>query len=229
MRICKSFWQIASAVGFLVGTTSAWADTLEPINITGKVYRESGSFDNTPTSSAGLTYEGSFTASNINFNTGPDGNLGVFLAFGGPTGNFQNGTGADQISTSVLNSLMSDDGFFGFSSYSTVIEITGTFTFLGGTPYKITHDDGVVLKVNGSIIAPFDLPAPTPAETSSWTPASTITNGSVDLWYMATAGNPEVLRLTDPPAPAVPEPISIVLLASVLGFVGVARRKKTTA
>jgi hypothetical protein len=229
MRIRKSFWQIVYAVGFLAMSAPAWADTLESINITGKIYRESGSFDNTPTSSAGLTYEGSFTASNINFNTGPAGNPGVFLAFGGPTGNFQNGTGADQVSTSVLNSSMSDDGFFGFFSYSTVIEIKGTFTFLGGTPYKMTHDDGVVLKVDGSIISPFDLPAPTPAETSSWTPASTITNGSVDLWYMATAGNPEVLRFTDPPPPAVPEPTSIVLLAGVIGFVGVARRKKMTA
>ena len=237
-------YAVAFAMAFLAMGTSARADIVNfgSAALTGTVWKVCGNWCNAqtaaPLSSLGGTdtcngttqstaavpvdflalnaSEDTFTASEIDFSTAA-GTLGDFLTSGGATVTGSAGTTA----------VMSNGSGSAFDSgatntdYSTVVEITDpSYTFLGGTTYTISHDDGVIMYVAGSPV--ISSPSPTVDVPSTWTPGSNVT-GAVTIWYMATNGNPEVLQLT---SNAVPDGgATLMLLGAALFGLETLRRK----
>jgi hypothetical protein len=209
--------RVAAFSTALLLSTNAWAD------LTGIIYRVSGNLgDATICSSSCGTNLGTFTVSSltaINFTTNgtPTGDLADFMASGGVAVTWNGAIG----DTDKLQ-LMSDPN--GNPSYSTLIELTGTTILTNGTTYSISHDDGVVMNVNGS---PFiTAPGPVSVETSSAVWTGSPGTQTVEIGYMGTNGNPEVFQVS---AVAAPEPNSVSLLvamlAGVAGFVGLFKKK----
>jgi hypothetical protein len=103
-------------------------------------------------------------------------------------------------------------------SYGQILDITGTVMFLSGTTYKITHDDGITVKLDGKTIISSPGPSTSPVISSF-----TTTTGlhSIDILYGACCGNHATLMSNLPPSfhnATVPEPGSPELMA--LGLVG---------
>jgi hypothetical protein len=204
-------------------SVSAWAD------VTGTVWTVQGNWNNAgPNSIIGTNAveDGTFTAANIDFATSSGtSTLQDFLNSGGATEN------GGFLST-ALGKLMSNCSTSGPTNssgcYSTVIEITGYGTFLGGTTYTLSHDDGAILCVADPTCSTpvINSPAPTNDIGTPWTPSSD-TTGNFAIWYMGTNGNPEDLQIS--PNFATPEAGAISMLVSMLvgiaGFVGVFRKK----
>jgi hypothetical protein len=140
--------------------------------------------------------------------------------------NFFTGVTADSALTSSVwwNSVMSDPtNAFGNGIYSTGVVIDGTALFNAGDEITITHDDGAILTLEG-LGAVIDSGSPTPAVGSSYTFANDF-NGTFNLKYMATNGNPEDLNFTAKLAP-VPEPSTITLFgAGLIAVAGILRKK----
>ncbi len=197
-----AFRAAVMAVALLVMTTGAWADIV-PVSIIGEIWRVGTNLQPAPTSAPAGTYEGTFTASAVNFEaftTGTHvGTLGDFLAFGGA--NVAGVTGGLPDPMSVVA-----------TPYSTVIHIAFSKTFFAGVQYGLSHDDGAVMLVGGVPIPEFNSPGATSVITNLWTPATNV-SGNFDLWYMGTNANPEVLKLSYTP---VPEPASILGLGTLL-------------
>jgi hypothetical protein len=111
----------------------------------------------------------------------------------------------------------------------TVIQFTGFVDLTAGT-YSITHDDGVLLYLDGSLALDAGGPSlPTYPVTSTFTVASSGLY-SFTLDYAQCCGNPATL-ITDLPLGAsapTPEPASFILLGSgLLAAAGVVRRRLT--
>ncbi|MBS1858201.1 MAG: VPDSG-CTERM sorting domain-containing protein [Acidobacteria bacterium] len=177
----------------LVLTTSAWAD------LTGDVYRIPGNLMNAgPLSGFGThTLVGSFTASEINFFVagpqGSSGTLGQFLGYV-PGNVTYTPNGVNSALTDVMSNCPDSASSCIATAYSTLIVITGSQFFAHGASYTVTHDDGMVMTVDGN---PF-INAPTPV---SPTPTTQTYNGTSGVYgyeidYIATNGNPEVLQST---------------------------------
>jgi len=189
------------------------------VSFTGTVYHDSGNLLNASTAATG-TAIGGFSGSAIHFDiNSPEGS-------GTPMSNFFTGVTTHSTLTSSVwwNRVMSDPtDAFRHGIYSTGVIIDGTASFNPGDTITITHDDGAILTLEG-LGAVINSGSPTPAVGSTYTFANAF-NGTFDLHYMATNGNPEELNFTTKLAPA-PEPSSIALFgAGLIGFAGIVRKK----
>jgi len=189
------------------------------VSFTGTVYNDSGNLLNASSADSG-TAIGGFSGSAIHFEINdPQGsNTPMSSFFTGVT------TDATLESSVWWNRVMSDpSNAFGNGIYSTGVIIDGTASFNAGDEITITHDDGAILTLEG-LGAVINSGSPTSALGSTYTFANDF-NGTFNLKYMATNGNPEDLNFTAKLAPA-PEPSSIALFgAGLIGFAGIIRKK----
>jgi hypothetical protein len=114
------------------------------------------------------------------------------------------------------------------TTYGQILEITGTETFVGGTTYSITHDDGIVVTLDGAVIISSMVPTPSPV-TNTFMASGT---HNIVIEYAECCGNPAILTSNLPvnPTTTVPEPANLVLvLGALLSGVGlVFRRRRLT-
>jgi hypothetical protein len=138
-------------------------------------------------------------------NSTPLGNLAAsFVTLGNISGySSPNGTLTTLAQLAALSLSIAGNG------YDTFFKITGTYIGPGGS---ITHDDGAVLKLNGTTVV--NSPSQTVAITDNF--ANPLGNNPVpfELWYVSANGAPSVLILT-----AVPEPATWAMM--ILGFLGI--------
>jgi hypothetical protein len=103
------------------------------------------------------------------------------------------------------------------STYGQILDITGTQTFLGGFTYTITHDDGIIVKIDGKTV--ISDPGPTTSDVSSFTTTAGVHH--IDILYGECCGNPAILRSnlpTNVPEPGSPELMALGLTGLLAGF-----------
>ena len=196
--------------------------------VTGTVYLQTNSGNNSVVVPATGTLEGTFQSNSINFSvTNQTDTLGQYLTSGGAfnitipnTGNggllTQMSSFGGTTSSPALNPTPTGPGF----SYEIVY--TGNATLAPGETVKVNHDDGIVLVVNGSTV--INSPSPTVVTTDSYTNGGgALTNVAFTLYYEATHGNPSITQVS---FAAVPEPTSILLLGTAFLGLGTLVRKK---
>ena len=100
------------------------------------------------------------------------------------------------------------------TTYGQIIEISGTENFVSGTTYSITHDDGIVVTLDGSVIISSMVPTPSPI-TNTFTASGT---HNIVIEYAECCGNPAILTSNLPVNSTVPEPgsLALVLLGALL-------------
>jgi hypothetical protein len=99
------------------------------------------------------------------------------------------------------------------TTYGQILEITGTETFVGGTTYSITHDDGIVVTLDGAVVINSGVPTASPT-TSTFTTTSGTHN--IVIEYAECCGNPAILTSNLPVNSTVPEPGSLALVLGAL-------------
>jgi hypothetical protein len=101
------------------------------------------------------------------------------------------------------------------TTYGQILEITGTETFVGGTTYSITHDDGIVVTLDGAVVINSGVPTALPT-TNTFTTTSGTHN--IVIEYAECCGNPAILTSNLPvnPTTTTPEPGSLTLVLGAL-------------
>lgn|ERR1700692_391526 len=98
------------------------------------------------------------------------------------------------------------------TTYGQIIELMGTETFVGGTTYSITHDDGIVVTLDGAVIISSMVPTPSPI-TNTFTASGT---HAIVIEYAECCGNPAILTSNLPTNTTVPEPGTLALMLGAL-------------
>jgi hypothetical protein len=98
------------------------------------------------------------------------------------------------------------------TTYGQILEISGTENFVSGTTYSITHDDGIVVTLDGSVIISSMVPTASPI-TNTFTASGT---HNIVIEYAECCGNPAILTSNLPANSTVPEPGSLALVFGAL-------------
>jgi hypothetical protein len=98
------------------------------------------------------------------------------------------------------------------TTYGQILEISGTENFVSGTTYSITHDDGIVVTLDGSVIISSMVPTPSPV-TNTFTASGT---HNIVIEYAECCGNPAILTSNLPVNSTVPEPGTLALVLGTL-------------
>lgn len=158
-------------------------------------------------------------------------NADVTFTTTGVNFNATGATVADWIASNTfpINNLV--DNIPGALMDPTIWEFVGNISVTGtaGTPqsFTITHDDGATFVVNGQTV--INVPKPTaPTLTTGTYTGGASGNAAFDLIYAECCGGPAVLSvsLLSPESAPIPEPGSIVLLASVCVGIGITLRSR---
>jgi len=173
---------------------------------------------------AGL--DATFTSTSVNFMNGPgSGTLRNFITSdaGATIGTCTTATvgavtyncNTDVISTGTQGTQTA-------TTYGQIIELMGTETFVGGTTYSITHDDGIVVSLDGTVVINSGAPTASPTTNTFTTTSGT---HAIVIEYAECCGNPAILTSNLPAN--VPEPGNLVLvMGTLLTGVGLLFRRK---
>lgn len=108
------------------------------------------------------------------------------------------------------------------TTYGQLLEITGNETFVGGTTYTITHDDGITVRLDGTTI--ISSAGPQSAGVSTFTTTSGL--HMIDIVYGECCGNPSELT-SNLPVNAIPEPATITFMfAGLVAALATLRRRR---
>ena len=107
----------------------------------------------------------------------------------------------------------------------TILEFTGSVSVTNGQTFTVTHDDGLTLDINGSLVV--NVPGPTPPSITTVTYTGPTGNFPFTLVYSECCGGPAVLQIDLPLSSGVPEPTTMLLLGlGIVGLAGFRRFKK---
>lgn len=196
------------AVGLAAASSAGAATMTGTFDINVYTYNAGGSAPNASatvanlvgkTLTANVTYTG-----DIDFMT--NGNSTTLADFLG------SGTGSYVVNSGSVAGQMTAGGFGTTSLFDITSTITGSYKAVA------THDDGLSVYNNGSLVADSSYP------TSAIPTPFNLTSGSLRMIYSAANGNPEQLNVQLSP---VPVPAGGILLLSALGGVAALRRKKS--
>jgi len=172
--------------------------------------------------------DATFTSTSVNWmNPSGPGSLRNFLASDpGTTINTCTtatvGAVAYNCNTDVIST--GTEGTQSATTYGQILEITGTETFVGGTTYSITHDDGIVVTLDGAVVINSGTPTASPTTNTFTTTSGT---HAIVIEYAECCGNPAILTSNLPVNPTVPEPgsLALVLLGALLTGGGLVFRR----
>ncbi len=108
------------------------------------------------------------------------------------------------------------------TTYGQILEITGTETFVSGTTYSITHDDGITVMLDGATI--ISSPGAQSGTVSTFTASGVHT---IDIVYGECCGNPSTLTSNLPVNTPEPATLSFMLVGLCGGLATLRRRKRT--
>ncbi|HEY2228984.1 MAG TPA: hypothetical protein VGI22_14855 [Xanthobacteraceae bacterium] len=149
------------------------------------------------------------TTDPLNFNDGGTDTIGGFFS-----GTTLPGTCNSTCAADVLSS--------GNFSHATLFRFT--FNEAINETFTVTHDDGVSLFADGSLVNL--LPGEADPSTSE-TQSVDITPGNYVLWYEEVNGLPAILQATSTPLAATPLPAALPMFATgLLGFWGWRRKRR---
>jgi hypothetical protein len=209
----------------MLGAASSQADVINPANI----------FINQSTAGTTLVTSGlaagtlnPTTGSQISFND-PAGGTNTVLGFANSTiaGSPWTVVGT-HVPTSTLQSTALSNNQHPPNAVGTIFDFTGTITTTDPEVFAVTHDDGIILKLNNNTVLNF--PGDTNHVTNS-TPLEPAGTYSFDLLYGECCGLPAVLEFTVSgtevtKTAGVPEPASLALLGTaLLGFGAIRGRR----
>ena len=213
--MCLTKYYFAAAFGILLvaSIAPARADYINGIawSVPSTTAGDTPTLGNTP--GPGATEEATFTANGIDFSGDLPGgyNLGGFLAYGGDANNITYMNGATA-STGL------DD---------TLWEFTGMAYFTNGATFDVTHDDGVNLYVNSTLV--LGAPDPTSPIQQQYTYTGPTGNESFDFIYTECCGGTADFQTTlVPVVSATPEPGTFASFGFGAALVFVYYRKRTT-
>jgi len=162
--------------------------------------------------------DATFTSTTVNFMNGPgSGTLRNFITSdaGATIGSCTTATvGAVTYNCNTDVISTGTEGTQTATTYGQIIELTGTETFVGATTYSITHDDGIVVSLDGTVVINSGVPTVSPTTNTFTTTSGT---HAIVIEYAECCGNPAILTSNLPSnATTVPEPGTLALVLGTL-------------
>jgi hypothetical protein len=172
--------------------------------------------------------DATFTSTTVNFMNGPgSGTLRNFITSdAGATIGTCTTTTVGAVTYNCNTDVISTgtEGTQTATTYGQIIELMGTETFVGGTTYSITHDDGIVVTLDGAVVINSGVPTALPTTNTFTTTSGT---HAIVIEYAECCGNPSILTSNLPVNTTVPEPANFALVVGgLLTGVGLLFRRK---
>ncbi|HYM03554.1 MAG TPA: PEP-CTERM sorting domain-containing protein [Stellaceae bacterium] len=198
------------AAGLVAPVTSHAAPIVGDLWAVSETVAQNATIANVPGTTPDVTFS---INSPINLSSASGYTVADFLASGGATVL----TG----SSTALSRLLDTNNI------GTLIDFNGMVTVTNGQTFTVTHDDGLTLVIGGLTV--INAPGPTAPIITTETYTGPSGNLPFELVYGECCGAPAVLQISLPLQASVPEPASLILLASGLIGIGATLRRRRAA